>query len=80
MGVNRNEQADQLAKQPLNLPDIEMDIPLSIEEFKAKIRTIIKRKWQKFWKKEERGRHFSIFKIKLEMKEGILETGERIES
>lgn len=56
MGVDGNEEVDNVAKQALKLSHIEIIIPLS-KDVTVKIRTTINGKWQKLWNEEGRGRH-----------------------
>jgi len=57
VGVDGNEEVDQLAKEALNHSQIEMNVSLSKSEINRLIAIKINKRWQKVWNNDCKGRH-----------------------
>ena len=58
VGVEGNEQADELAKRALTKEKVDMNIKFSRAEAKGVVWERVNQRWQARWDGEERGRHF----------------------
>jgi ribonuclease HI len=57
VGVEGNEEVDQLAKRSLKRNVIDINVSLSKTEVKAIIKSALNKMWQQKWDKESKGRH-----------------------
>jgi len=71
VGVKGNEKADQLAKQALHHPTVDISIPPEREDINHKIDEEILKEWQKIWSSSIVAKHYKIvqpnvsYKVKL---------------
>ena len=58
LGIEGNEQADELAKRALRKDRVDMNVRISKAEAKGIVWEMANLKWQERWDREEKGRHF----------------------
>lgn len=68
VGIDGNEAADRLAKSAIKHPEVELDIPRELTDFKRAIKKEIMKEWQTRWDEESRGRHYWSIESKVSRK------------